>query len=180
MKILITALEKSLDSQVDPRFGRANYFVFYDTETDKYEIEQNPNIGIPHGAGIQSSQYVISRGVKTIITGNVGPNAWQVLSQAGIKVFSVQDITVREAVELFKANRLQETSSATAGMHAGYCGYSPGGAGYSPQYSPGPGYYSQAGFEGELEFLKMQREMIKQQLEWIRRRIKEIEEKKEL
>ncbi len=156
MKIVITSQGDSLESLIDPRFGRANYFVFFDTETQEYEIEKNPYMEAPHGAGIQTSQYVLSKGVKAVITGQVGPNSWQVLSSAGIPIYAVKGGSVKEAVELFNNNKLEPISSPT-GM-GGFPGY-----GY-------PGFSSQ-----EVESLKMQREYIKMQLQWIRERIERLE-----
>ena len=43
MKIAGTAKGKTLDDQVDPRFGRCPYFLFLDTQTLKAEVVENPN-----------------------------------------------------------------------------------------------------------------------------------------
>jgi len=85
------------------------------------EFEAVPNIasGSMSGAGIQAAQTVASKGVKVLITGNVGPNAFQALSAAGIKVVTGAFGTVREIVEKYKRGELKETGSPTVRGHFG-------------------------------------------------------------
>lgn len=119
MKICVTAVSDSLEAQIDPRFGRCPYFVIVDSET--MELEAVPNIasGSMSGAGIQAAQTVASKGVKVLITGNVGPNAFQALSAAGIRVVTGAFGNVREIIEKYKSGELKETSSPTVGGHYG-------------------------------------------------------------
>jgi len=74
------------------------------------EAIQNPAVAAPGGAGIQSAQLVVDKGVEAVITGNVGPNAYQVLSSAGIAVYVGNFKSVREAVEAYRSGKLQPTS----------------------------------------------------------------------
>jgi len=85
------------------------------------EFEAIPNIasGAMGGAGIQAAQNIASRGVKVLITGNVGPNAFQALSAAGIKIVTGAFGTVREVVEKYKRGELKETSTPTVRGHFG-------------------------------------------------------------
>ena len=119
MKICVTAVSGSLEARGDPRFGRCSYFVIVDYETMKFEAVQNIASGSMSGAGIQAAQTVASKGVKVLITGNVGPNAFQALSAAGIKVVTGTFGTVREVVEKYKRGELKETSSPTVRGHFG-------------------------------------------------------------
>jgi predicted Fe-Mo cluster-binding NifX family protein len=86
MKICITSQGKDLESEIDPRFGRCKYFIFYDTETNQYEVVENPWREAPKGAGTQAGQFVASKGTKILITGNVGPGAERIIISAGIKI----------------------------------------------------------------------------------------------
>ena len=79
MKICITSEGNTLGSKVDCRFGRCQYFIIVDTETFEFEVIKNPNLESMGGAGIQSAQLVASKRVKAVLTGNVGPNAFQTL-----------------------------------------------------------------------------------------------------
>lgn len=86
MKICVTSQGKDLDSEVDPRFGRCSYFIFYDTDTKQYEAVENSWKEAVGGAGVQAAQFVIQKGVKKVITGRVGANAEMVLRRAGIEI----------------------------------------------------------------------------------------------
>jgi predicted Fe-Mo cluster-binding NifX family protein len=119
MKICVTATVGSLDAQIDPRFGRCAYFVIVDSETLKFEAIPNTAAGVSGGAGIQAAQTIANRGVKLLITGNVGPKAFQALSAAGIEVVTGAIGSVREAVEKFKSGKLEKTGAPTVGGHFG-------------------------------------------------------------
>jgi predicted Fe-Mo cluster-binding NifX family protein len=119
MKICVSAVTNNLDSQVDPRFGRCPYFVIVDTETMQFEAIPNVASSAIGGAGIQAAQTIASKGAKVVITGNVGPNAFQALSAAGIKIVTGDYETVREAVEKYKRGELKETGAPTVGGHSG-------------------------------------------------------------
>jgi len=119
MKICVTAVSAGLDTQMDPRFGRCQYFVIVDSETMEFEAIPNAASGALHGAGIQASQTVASKGVRVLITGNIGPNAFQALSVTGIKIVTGAFGTVREVVEKFKRGELKETNMPTVRGHFG-------------------------------------------------------------
>ncbi|MCL6520608.1 MAG: NifB/NifX family molybdenum-iron cluster-binding protein [Armatimonadetes bacterium] len=119
MKVAVCSIGNTLDALVDPRFGRCAYFVIVDTETFDASAVQNPGAMSAQGAGIQAAQLVSSLGVSTVIAGNLGPNAYQALSAAGIKVYSCAGETVRNAVNLLKAGALQEISAPTVAAHFG-------------------------------------------------------------
>ena len=119
MKICVSASTGSLDAQVDPRLGRCPYLVVVDSETMEFEAVPNIASGSMSGAGIQAAQTVASKGVKVLITGNVGPNAFQALSAAGIRVVIGAFGTVREVIEKYKSGELKETSSPTVRGHFG-------------------------------------------------------------
>jgi len=119
MKICVTATAGDLNAQVDLRFGRCQYFVFVDSDTMKFEAMANEAIAAPGGAGIQAAQTIVNKGVDVLISGNVGPNAFQVLSTAGVKIATGAYGTVQEAVEMYKAGRLSETGISTVAAHAG-------------------------------------------------------------
>ena len=93
MKICITAKDKDLNGEIDPRFGRAQFFIFIDNDNpEDVEIVENPFKAAPGGAGVQSAQFVASKGVKKVYTGNVGPGALKVLQSAGIEVIQTSGI----------------------------------------------------------------------------------------
>jgi len=128
MKICVTATGRDLNAQVDPRFGRCQYFVIVDSDTMTFEAMANEAIAAPGGAGIQAAQAMVNKGANVVISGNIGPNAFQVLSTAGVKIATGAYGTVQEAVEMYKTGRLSETGVSTVTAHAGMgAGISAGG-----------------------------------------------------
>lgn len=127
MKICVTSQGDKLDFQVDPRFGRCQYFIIIDTDTSELEAIQNPNIDAMGGAGIQSGQLVASKQVKAVVTGNVGPNAFQTLQAAGIDVITGVSGSVKEAIEKYKKGELKPTQSPSVNSKFGMPGKGKGG-----------------------------------------------------
>jgi predicted Fe-Mo cluster-binding NifX family protein len=119
MKIAISSTGNNLDSQIDSRFGRCTYLVLVETDDMSVQAFINNSATQGGGAGIQSGQFVASKGVKAVITGNCGPNAFQTLNAAGIELYGGQTGTVRTAVENFKKGLLAPTNHATAPEFAG-------------------------------------------------------------
>lgn len=88
MKIAVTSRGPDLNSQVDPRFGRASSFVVWDTDTDEFSVHDNKqNVNAAQGAGIQAGRTVVDLGVEAVITGNVGPKVFATLQAANVKVY---------------------------------------------------------------------------------------------
>lgn len=108
MKIGITAAGKDLDSLLDPRFGRCAYFLLVDPETMEYKELANPGGTAGGGAGVQAAQAFLKSGVKVLVTGRCGPNAFEVLAAGGVKLYQAPELTVREVVELYKKGELTE------------------------------------------------------------------------
>jgi len=125
MKLCITARGRDLDAQVDPMFGRAQVFLRFDTETGA--IEAIDNAPGAHGAGVQAAQQMVNQGVSIVITGQVGPNAYQGLAAAGIKVHVGASGTVREAIAAYEAGQLQRAGGPTGMRHGGGGGRGRGG-----------------------------------------------------
>jgi len=120
LKVAVSAATGSLDAQTDPRFGRSQYFLIIDPETMKFEAIPNTAAGAMGGAGIQAAQTIASKSVEALITGNVGPNAFQALSTAGMKIVTGVSGTVKEVVERYKRGELKgETSAPTVRGHFG-------------------------------------------------------------
>jgi predicted Fe-Mo cluster-binding NifX family protein/ferredoxin len=119
MKIAVTSTGPTLDDNVEARFGRCPYFLIIDTDTMQLEAIENPNVALGGGAGIQSAQLMSEKGVTTVLTGNCGPNAFNVFGQAGIQVIVGVSGPVRNAVEQFKAGIFSSASSPNVDSHFG-------------------------------------------------------------
>jgi predicted Fe-Mo cluster-binding NifX family protein len=141
MKAAISSTGPELQSSIDPRFGRCAYIIFYDTDTGDWEAVQNANREASGGAGIRTAQSVIDRGATAVVTGNIGPNAMQVL-ETQVKVYTGFGGTVEEAIQALKEGGLASSSSPTVQEHAGMAGgtgatpnpMSPGGLGPATGY----------------------------------------------
>ena len=110
MKILITSTAPNLDAEIDPRFGRCRYFIIVDPDTMEFESLENSSAMAGGGAGISAAQDITGKGVEVVLTGNYGPNAYQVLSGAGIKIITGVTGKVKDAVENFKSGKLKASS----------------------------------------------------------------------
>jgi predicted Fe-Mo cluster-binding NifX family protein len=117
MKIAVSATADKIDSTVDPRFGRCAYFIIVDAEGSEIkgsEAVQNTGTQAMGGAGVTAAQIVANKGVDAVITGNVGPNAFGALSQAGIKIVTgVGGVSVKDAVQRYLKGELKETTQPT-------------------------------------------------------------------
>jgi predicted Fe-Mo cluster-binding NifX family protein len=122
MKIAVTSTGNTLDSPIDPRFGRCQFFILVDPETMEFEAAENQAMMAAGGAGPQAAQFIANKGAEAVITGNVGPNAASSLAAASIKVYVGPTGTVRETISLFKNGQLQEVGEATVASHAGMRG----------------------------------------------------------
>lgn len=119
MKICITSQGNNLDAQIDPRFGRCKYFLIVDTDTLEFDSIKNPNVDAVGGAGIQSGQIIVNNGVKVVITGNVGPNAYKTIHAAGIDVIAGAEGVVKEVIERYKKGELKAVKAPTTESHFG-------------------------------------------------------------
>lgn len=119
MKIIVTAEGSDLNAPTSPRFGRCPTYVFVETETLTFEALPNPASSASGGAGILAAQFIVEQGAQAVLTGNVGPNAADVLKVANIPVYLNSEPTVRAAVEAFKAGRILAARGATVRAHAG-------------------------------------------------------------
>ena len=119
MKIAVTSVGESLESPIDQRFGRARYFVLFDTESEEWSVYDNKqNLQAAQGAGIQAGQHVANLGAEAVITGHCGPKAFTTLSAAGIDICQEASGSVQDAIDAFKVGRLKK--SAKADVEAGF------------------------------------------------------------
>ena len=109
MLIAISSQKPESDSLVDTRFGRAQYFMIWNTESRKWEAHANPAVGQSGGAGVAAAQFMIDHNVNAVLSGDFGPNANQALGAANIEMslFTAEVDTVQSALELFRNGKLK-------------------------------------------------------------------------
>ncbi|HPI92681.1 MAG TPA: NifB/NifX family molybdenum-iron cluster-binding protein [Deltaproteobacteria bacterium] len=118
MKIAFTTSGDSLEAPIDIRFGRAPKILVYDLDTKAIEITDNTqNLNASQGAGIQAAQNVARTGAKHLVTGHCGPNAFKVLSAAGITIYTTDALTISEALDRFRSGSLSPANSADVEGH---------------------------------------------------------------
>jgi predicted Fe-Mo cluster-binding NifX family protein len=117
MKMCLSATADNLEAEIDPRLGRCAYLLIVDPETMQFKAIPNLASDAHGGAGIQAAQIIANLGVKIVITGNVGPNAFRALSASGIEVVTGVSGSVRQAISKFVNGELQRTSTPTVIGH---------------------------------------------------------------
>ncbi len=107
MKIAVTSAGTGLDSDVDPRFGRASYILIVDSETFDFEVLDNKeNVNALKGAGIQAASMINQKNADILLTGFCGPNAFKTLKAANIGVANDAAGSVRDAVMAYLDGKL--------------------------------------------------------------------------
>ena len=126
MKVAISATGNSLDSMVDPRFGRAAWFLIVDTDSKQLieAIDNTTGKEAAHGAGISAAALVADKGVKAVLTGRVGPKALPVLDKAGVRAVNDVSGSVQDAIGNFSGTTAPTTPVAETNQ---------------PSSTPGPG-----------------------------------------
>lgn len=106
-KVAVTSQGPTLNDDMDPRFGRAGGFVVVDTDTMEFTyVDNGGSQAMSHGAGIQAAENIVNAGAGVLLTGYVGPKAFDALNAAGVKVCQdLENMTVAEAIEHYKAGK---------------------------------------------------------------------------
>jgi predicted Fe-Mo cluster-binding NifX family protein len=118
MKIAITATSAGLESEVDPRFGRAAFILIVDPQTLDCEVLDNKeNVNAFKGAGIQAACMICDQGAEVLLTGYCGPKAFTTLKAAEIKVVNDVAGTVREAIQAFNEGKLKYSDEPNTDGH---------------------------------------------------------------
>lgn len=117
MIICLTTTGRELSAAMDSSFGRTAYFVFLREDGSLIEaVENHPSA---HGAGVQAAQIVAEHKANVLITAHVGPNACSGLNAAGVEIYTGASGPAREALEAYRAGKLERTTAPTHGAHGG-------------------------------------------------------------
>jgi predicted Fe-Mo cluster-binding NifX family protein len=120
MKLAISASGPALSDAVDERFGRAAYFVIVDPSTMEHEaIDNSVNRNALQGAGIAAAELVAERKAGAVLTGQLGPKAFQALQAASIPAYAAAGMTAADAVAAFKSGSLERLSEAGESRRGG-------------------------------------------------------------
>ena len=121
IKICVSSSKESLEAEIDPRFGRCEYFVIVDIKDSKIsDTKAIKNIGYTKdsGAGISAAEQIGKLGVDILITGDVGPKAKDVLEQLEIKVCKKSGIA-RAAISEYLNDSIVQSSKTVLSEDSG-------------------------------------------------------------
>ena len=108
MKIALPTFGSDLTGPLEARFGRAPRFLVYDFDADSFELVDNTrNMQAAQGAGVLAGQCVAEAGAQALILRHCGPKAFRTLEAAGVQIYMCDALTVGEALERFKAGKLE-------------------------------------------------------------------------
>lgn len=118
MKVAITSQGTTLESEVDPRFGRAAYILVVQCGSLKFQVLDNSeNVNAFKGAGIQAAARISEMGADVLLTGYCGPNAFKTLNAAGIKVVNDVSGTVNDALRAYADGNVSFADGANVEGH---------------------------------------------------------------
>ncbi len=117
MRIAIPVNEESMDTGVCASFGRAPYFLFYNSVTKETYFLDNAAAASQGGAGIRAAQVIADHGVQSLITPRCGENAEAVLKKANVFIYRSAAGTARDNIDALLDNRLTLLNEFHPGMH---------------------------------------------------------------
>lgn len=117
MKIAIPVLDKTMETTVSPSFGRAAFFLFYDTADNMAIFMENDAATSPGGAGIKAAEAIIKNSATVVITPSCGQNAADVLNGAKISIYRSTEDSLINTIEAFKKNELALLNEIHPGHH---------------------------------------------------------------
>lgn len=84
MKKAIPSTGKSIESDIDSRFGRATCFCIYEEESGQHEFVDNPFKDDGHGVGKSVVEFLINHNVNLVYAQEFGPKASDLMKKSGM------------------------------------------------------------------------------------------------
>ncbi|MBP2026765.1 putative Fe-Mo cluster-binding NifX family protein [Acetoanaerobium pronyense] len=117
MKIVIPVENKEINSDTCNSFGRAPYFLIYDTENRKKIYLDNNAAETSGGAGVKAAQTIADNNIDIVITAKCGENAYEVLKGSDIKIYKKILDKADENLIAFREGKLEELKETHSGYH---------------------------------------------------------------
>jgi predicted Fe-Mo cluster-binding NifX family protein len=109
MRVAVSVREDSIATVVEERFGRAPFFAVGDpAELKTMVFVANPAADVATGAGIGAAQLLVKLDVEALITGQLGPNALEMLAEAGVRRYRAPAVPLADALAKYRAGQLPE------------------------------------------------------------------------
>lgn len=122
MKIAIPVDSNNIDTKISQSFGRAAYFLIYDTETEDAQFISNTAASSPGGAGIKAAQTVVDSNASALLVPRCGHNAAEILKSANVSIYKTKSVLLMENIAAFKEGRLEPLQESYAGFNKKYGG----------------------------------------------------------
>jgi len=99
-----------LDARLSEHFGRAPYFILVDLDEDGniLSVQAVRNTGEHFGGVGRPADNILRLKPNAVITYGMGPRALSIFQSAGIAVLKASANTVREGLEAYRKNLLEE------------------------------------------------------------------------
>ena len=117
MNIAIPVDDKNIKSNVCISFGRAPYFMIYNTDKEDSIYIKNTTADSAGGAGIKAAQLIVDNKVDCLLTPRCGENAANVIKAANIKIYKTNDSSVIDNINAFIRGELSLLDEIHAGFH---------------------------------------------------------------
>lgn len=119
MKIALPVLDSDCENtKISPSFGRAPFFLLFDTETEEKQFIANSTAAASQGgAGIIAAQLIVDQGAEALLTPRCGKNAAEVITAAGVKIYKTVSDDIQKNIEAFNARELKELENIHPGFH---------------------------------------------------------------
>jgi predicted Fe-Mo cluster-binding NifX family protein len=114
--ILIGAEGETIDSKIAKRFGHANYYLVYDTNSNSLEVFNNDSEEHDH----KNLEQFLIKGVEAFIVGNIGPHAFEIINTSKSSVYLVRNSSVKEAIDKLKFGELTRLTEPTVKKSIGH------------------------------------------------------------
>ena len=106
MRIAIPVDKQDLNSNVNKSFGRAPYFLFFNTVTKENFFLDNRAVASRGGAGDRVAQVIADHGVGALLVLRCGKNAGEALRKAEVLIYKANPGTAKDNLEAFMEEQL--------------------------------------------------------------------------
>jgi predicted Fe-Mo cluster-binding NifX family protein len=97
---------------VSEHFGRAPTFTVVDTESEKVNVVANTSEHM--GGSGKPPEHIARTGAQVLVCSGLGPKAIEMFESFGIEVYVGAQGSTRQAIEMWRAGKLQKASDQNA------------------------------------------------------------------
>lgn len=117
MRISIPVEDNKMEADVCKSFGRAPYFLIYDTDNKESIFLANSATKTVSGTGIKAAQIIVDNEASALLTPRCGEKAADVLKAAGVKLYKTINSSAKVNLDDFINGELSPLTEIHAGLH---------------------------------------------------------------